>query len=148
MELVPLVILVLAGAMSVLAAARAISILRAGGRDATLQQDAEAVLLGELLERRRRLLEDIRVAGLDLDTGKMTADDHKRVVRRLEREVATVLRTLDELRGTDADREAAEAQLARHVRQARAERDVAEAGWSRAAQLRHGGIAPSPEAKP
>jgi len=67
--------------------------LRAGGEQVSSERDDR---VAELRARRDAKYREIRDAQLDLDTGKLSEEDHRGLDRQLRREAADILRELDE----------------------------------------------------
>lgn len=134
-----MIFLALAAAVVVRSLATAVQVLRRDpGVDTTVREDREAFEFQELLVRKRSLIAAIRGAELDCDTGKIAEADRDRVIARLEREAAVVMRKLDELSGSDEDIAAAAAQIDAAMLQARDRVGETDENWSPIARARHG----------
>lgn len=105
--------------------------------DTTVREDREAFEFNELLVRKRSLIAAIRGAELDCDTSKISAADRDRVIARLEREAAVVLRKLDELSGNPDDVARAAAEVETAAALARDRVGESAESWSPLARARH-----------
>lgn len=146
MDLLPITMLVCAAAVVAYSLRGVIDALRSDPtRDRTLREDVDARRLGELAARKAQVMRSIQSASLDHATGKMSAEDHARTVRGLEREAVTLMREIDILGGSADDMAAVDADIDAHLE---AERRAATAGLSAAARARHQGRNPVQEATP
>ncbi len=138
MDLLPLAILAAAVVLFVAASSRLARLLgETGEPDITLDEDADATALGELAERKQMVMALMLSTRLDFEMEKIGEDDRDRTLGRLKSEAVAIMKRMDELGGTDADRQRAEQELDAFVESALgpdATRD-----WSAAARLRHGG---------
>ena len=144
MNLLLLLLTIACVALVAAAIGRGIALLRAGqDADRSVDEDREIALLDELLAEKARLFDLMRSVDLDLSMSKISEADHKRTMRRLERDASYVLRQLDAVRGTAEDLGDAERLVQAHT--SAIEAAVREDGaWSSAALLRHGGRPPQP----
>ncbi|MEM7245926.1 MAG: hypothetical protein AAF533_11325 [Acidobacteriota bacterium] len=65
------------------------------------EDSAEAVERDELVLRRERLLGELRDVDMDLEMGKISADDHAELRESLSREAVAVMAELDRLDGEE-----------------------------------------------
>ncbi len=144
MDLLPIIMLVGAASIVAMALRGVVDALRIDpAHDRTLREDVDARRLGELAARKTQVMRSIQSAHLDHETGKMSAEDHARAVRVLEREAVALMREIEEIGGTTDDLERVDADIEARLE---AERRAAVAGLSPVARARHQGHRPSPEA--
>lgn len=99
-------------ALVAMAVPRWLALVRSAGQpDVTLREDAAAMELGELAERKEMLLQLIQSTEFDHKAGKITEDARDGSLRRLKREAVNVMKRMDEIGGTDDDLQAADALL-------------------------------------
>ncbi len=141
------VVLVLAAAALALIVRSALGVARIiRGRstaDTTVREDREVWEFQELLARRDAVAAALRAAELDAATGKIASSERERVMVRLEREAAAIMRRIEALEGRDEDRAAAAAELASMLATIEARGAGGAEGWSPAALARHGGRNPA-----
>lgn len=145
MEFVALLIL----AFAVLAAIGAITRLFAVAKiapasDRSLAEDADASRLGELAERREMVMQLILSTQLDLETTKISEEDHAKTYLKLRRDAVSIMKEMEALGGTEDDLSAVDSDLDEHLAALRVENT--ERAWSAAARLRHGGNEPGANA--
>lgn len=144
MDLLPILLLVGAATIVAIALRGFVDALRLDpAHDRTLREDVDARRLGELAARKAQVVRSIQSAHLDHETGKMSAEDHARAVRALEREAVVLMREIEGLGGTADDLERVDADIEARID---AERRNATAGLSPVARARHQGQRPTPEA--
>jgi hypothetical protein len=105
--------------------------------DTTVREDREAFEFHELQVRKQSLIHAIRGAQLDCETGKIAPADRDRLVARLEREAATVMRRIDALAGAADDATRAAADIEAATAAVRARIGEGDEGWSAVARARH-----------
>jgi hypothetical protein len=137
LELLPLALLAAAVTMIGWALRTAWAVVR-GGSNRTVDEDADAVLLDRLVERRETLVQLLVSTRLDREMGKIAPEDHERTAERLKKELVAVMKRVESLGGTDADMATVDSLL---DTVAVPEGPSAEA-WSPAALARHGGQRP------
>lgn len=141
MDLVALIFLALAGVVSLAAFRRIVDVARSSpATDRPLAEDADASRLGELAERKEMIMQLLLSTQLDLETGKISEEDHAKTCLSLRRDAAAVLKDMAALGGNEEDLERVDADLEAHLAALRT--DEAARGWSAAARLRHGGQVP------
>lgn len=141
MDLVALIFFALAGVISVGAFRRMVEVARSSpATDRPLAEDADASRLGELAERKEMIMQLILSTQLDLETGKISEEDHAKTYLSLRRDAAGIIKEMASLGGSEDDLERVDTDLQAHLAALRS--DAESEGWSAAARLRHGGRVP------
>jgi hypothetical protein len=148
MDVIALVLIGLGVAAAITATVRIAATLAARNTpDELLGTDVEARRLDDLAVRKTALVAAIRTTELDFETGKVSQTDRDRTLRRLENEAVVVMKTMDDIRGAEVDRDAAEHEIAEFLER-RLGAATGDEAWSAAARMRHGGRLPSTEVRP
>ncbi|MFT6399914.1 MAG: hypothetical protein ACJAYU_004684 [Bradymonadia bacterium] len=141
MEFVALLMLAFAGLTVIASFGRLLVVAKRGpASDRSLAEDADASRLGELAERKEMVMQLILSTQLDLDTNKISDEDHAKTHLKLTKDAVAIMKEMEALGGTDEDLSAVDSDLDEHLAALRV--TDTERAWSAAARLRHGGQAP------